>query len=130
VEDSMSRKFPKSNFIHKELEMNLPLGGPLHINLFRLVWRTSFVTFTTLVSLMVPFFNDVLGLIGACAFWPLTVYFPVQMYIMQQSIQRWSSTWLALQTLNTVCFFVSLAAAVGSIAGILTDVKHYTPFKS
>jgi hypothetical protein len=79
---------------------------------------------------MVPFFNDVLGLIGACAFWPLTVYFPVQMYIMQQSIQRWSSTWLALQTLNMVCFFVSLAAAVGSIAGILTDLKHYTPFKS
>lgn len=130
VEHTMSRKFPKSDFIHKELEMKLPWGAPLHINLFRLVWRTAFVAFTTVVSLVIPFFNDVLGLIGAFSFWPLTVYFPIQMYIVQQSIHKWSSTWLALHTLSVVCFFVSLAAAVGSIAGILTDLKHYTPFKS
>ncbi|CAK9223813.1 unnamed protein product [Sphagnum troendelagicum] len=130
VEHTMSRKFPKSDFIHKDLEMKLPWGAPLHINLFRLVWRTAFVAFTTVVSLVIPFFNDVLGLIGAFSFWPLTVYFPIQMYTVQQSIHKWSSTWLALNTLSVVCFFVSLAAAVGSIAGILTDLKHYTPFKS
>ncbi|KAJ6426196.1 hypothetical protein OIU84_026724, partial [Salix udensis] len=33
-----------------------------------------------------PFFNSVLGLIGAMSFWPLTLYFPVQMYISQAKI--------------------------------------------
>jgi hypothetical protein len=77
-----------------------------------------------------PFFNDVMGLIGAFAFWPLTVYFPISMFIVQQKIQRWSRKWVLLQIVSVLCFVVSLAAAMGSIEGMIVDLRTYKPFKS
>ncbi|KAI5411711.1 hypothetical protein KIW84_056691 [Lathyrus oleraceus] len=32
---------------------------PLKIKRFRIVWRTSFVIMTTLISILFPFFNDI-----------------------------------------------------------------------
>lgn len=80
--------------------------------------------------MLLPFFNDVVGILGAFGFWPLTVYFPVEMYIAQQKIERWSSRWLGFQILSVSCLLVSLAAAVGSVAGVVLDLKTYKPFKT
>ena len=33
--------------------------------------------------MLVPFFNDVVGLLGAIGFWPLTVFLPIQMHLKQ-----------------------------------------------
>ena len=63
---------------------------------------------TTLISMLLPFFNDVVGILDAMGFWPLTVYFPVEMYIIQNKIKPFSSKWMLLQTLSVVYFFVSL----------------------
>ena len=30
------------------------------------------------IAMLVPFFNDVVGLLGALGFWPLTVFLPIQ----------------------------------------------------
>lgn len=125
-EKIVSRKWPRSTFIHKEYY----LTKSLHVNLFRLVWRTIYVILTTVVSMTLPFFNDVMGLIGAFAFWPLTVYFPISMFIVQQKIQRWSRKWVLLQIVSVLCFVVSLAAAMGSIEGMIVDLRTYKPFKS
>lgn len=89
-----------------------------------------FVILTTLISMLLPFFNDIVGILGAFGFWPLTVYFPVEMYIAQQKIERWSSRWLGLQILSVSCLFVSIVAAVGSVAGVVLDLKTYKPFKT
>ena len=102
----------------------------LHVNLFRLIWRSLYVVLTTVVSMILPFFNDIMGLIGAFAFWPLTVYFPVEMFIVQQKIPKWSRIWILLQVLSVFCFVVSLAAAAGSIEGMIVDLRTYKPFKS
>ena len=56
--------------------------GLYKVNLFRLVRRTGFMISTTLISMLLPFFNDVVGILGVVGFWPLTVYFPVKMYIV------------------------------------------------
>lgn len=85
---------------------------------------------TTLVAMLLPFFNDVVGLLGALGFWPLTVYFPIEMYIAQKKIGRWTHRWVALQTLSVCCLLVSIAAAVGSVAGVVLDLKTYKPFKT
>ncbi|KAG8068618.1 hypothetical protein GUJ93_ZPchr0005g15140 [Zizania palustris] len=63
-------------------------GRCYKVNLFRLTWRSAFVVVTTVVSMLLPFFNDVVGLLGALGFWPLTVYFPVEMYIVQKRIPK------------------------------------------
>lgn len=80
--------------------------------------------------MLLPFFNDVVGILGAFGFWPLTVFFPVEMYIAQQKIERWSSRWLGLQILSASCLVISLVAAVGSVAGVVLDLKTYKPFKT
>lgn len=77
---------------------------------------------------MLPFFNDIMGLLGAFIFWPLTVYFPVEMHIAQNRIPRFSRRWIALNVLSFVCLIVSLVAAAGSIQGIAKELKTYRPF--
>lgn len=85
---------------------------------------------TTLIAMIFPFFNSILGLLGALAFWPLTVYFPVSMHMAQTKVKKYSGRWLALTLLVLVCFIVSALAAVGSIVGLIDNVKKYKPFKN
>ncbi|KAK1299831.1 Amino acid permease 3 [Acorus calamus] len=127
VEKWANKAYPNSDFIGKEFKIG---KGKLSINLFRLTWRSAFVVATTVISMLLPFFNDVVGLLGALGFWPLTVYFPVEMYIAQKKVPRWSTKWVCLQMLSLACLVISVAAAAGSVAGVLTDLKVYRPFKA
>ncbi|KAL7237376.1 hypothetical protein ACSBR2_003630 [Camellia fascicularis] len=130
VEKWSAQKWPKSDFITAEYDIPIPFCGIYQINFFRLIWRTMFVVLTTIIALLMPFFNDVVGLLGAFGFWPLTVYFPIEMYISHKHIQRWSSRWIAFQILSMACLVISIAAAVGSVAGVVLDLKTYKPFKT
>ncbi|KAK7318414.1 hypothetical protein RJT34_03114 [Clitoria ternatea] len=116
--------------IDKEFKIPIPGFVPYKLNVFRLVWRTLFVILTTVISMLLPFFNDIVGVIGALGFWPLTVYFPVEMYISQKRIPKWSTRWVSLQIFSVACLIVSIVAAVGSVAGVLLDLKKYKPFHS
>ncbi|XP_020573673.1 amino acid permease 3-like [Phalaenopsis equestris] len=130
VEKWANRAWPDSKFISKEIRIPLSSTKSYKLNLFRLVWRSAFVVLTTVISMLLPFFNDVVGLLGAIGFWPLTVYFPVEMYIVQKQVRQWSLRWVCLKMLSFACLVISLAAAVGSVAGIVSDLKVYKPFKS
>ncbi|XP_011005427.1 PREDICTED: amino acid permease 4-like isoform X2 [Populus euphratica] len=90
----------------------------------RFLLRTGFVIFTTLVAMLFPFFNAILGLLGAISFWPLTVYFPLKMYMVQANIKRGNSTWMMFQVLSLLCLVVSLVSAIGSVADMLEHLKH------
>ncbi|KAL3580788.1 hypothetical protein D5086_018623 [Populus alba] len=130
VEKWSARKWPKSDFVTAEYEVPIPFYGVYQLNFLRLVWRTIFVMLTTLIAMLMPFFNDVVGLLGAMGFWPLTVFFPIEMYISQKKIGRWTSQWIGLQILSMTCLMISIAAAVGSVAGVVLDLKTYKPFKT
>lgn len=125
VEKIVIKRWPK---INKEYRIPIPGFHPYNLNLFRLIWRTIFVITTTVIAMLIPFFNDVLGLLGAVGFWPLTVYFPVEMYIKQKKIPKWSYKWISMQILSAVCLVVSVVAVVGSVASIQLDLKKYKPF--
>ncbi|CAL1362505.1 unnamed protein product [Linum trigynum] len=128
VEKLAANRFPDSYFVTKEFRIPLPGGTSYNLNLFRLVWRTIFVIITTLISMLLPFFNDIVGLLGSLGFWPLTVYYPVEMYIAQMKIPKWSTRWVSLQILSMACLIISIAAAAGSIAGMIVDLKSVKPF--
>ncbi|XP_057840738.1 amino acid permease 3-like, partial [Cryptomeria japonica] len=130
IEKWCFKKWPESIFLQMEYNVKLPKYGKYKLSLFRLVWRSVFVVTTTVISMLLPFFNDVVALLGAAGFWPLTVYFPVEMYIVQQKIPRFSSKWLLLKALSAVCFLLSAAAAVAAIEGVVQDLKTYKPFKT
>ncbi|XP_042964515.1 amino acid permease 3-like [Carya illinoinensis] len=120
IEDALTDRFP--TLITREII--IPGFRPYELKyLFRLVWRTIFVVTTTLISMLLPFFNDVVGLIGALGFWPLTVYFPVQMYIEQKRVTKWSTEWILLQILSVLCFIITIAGVAGSIAGFALDLE-------
>ncbi|GMH21604.1 hypothetical protein Nepgr_023446 [Nepenthes gracilis] len=129
IERAASNAFPDNEFITKEVEIPIPGFKPYKLNLFRLVWRTSFVGVTTTISILLPFFNGVVGLLGALAFWPLTVYFPVSMYIAKEKIPKWSTRWICLQSLSVACLTISIVAAVSSVGGIIIALKSYRPFE-
>lgn len=127
---SFIEKWPKSKLITSEIK--IPLFGlrSFKLNFFRLVWRTAFVIVSTFLALLLPFFESVVGLLGAIGFWPLTVYFPVEMYIVQANIPKWSTKWTCLKIFSILCLVISVAAAAGSVAGMVQHLKVYKPFMS
>lgn len=127
VEKEAAKRWPK---IDKEFQISIPGLQSYNQNVFSLVWRTVFVIITTVISMLLPFFNDILGVIGALGFWPLTVYFPVEMYILQKRIPKWSMRWISLELLSVVCLIVTIAAGLGSMVGVLLDLQKYKPFSS
>lgn len=84
----------------------------------------------TLVAMIFPFFNSFMGLIGAATYWPLTIYFPIEMYIIRAKIRRGSFTWIWLKILSLVCLIVALLAAAGSIRGLFVSVTSFELFRS
>ncbi|PON59229.1 Amino acid transporter, transmembrane domain containing protein [Trema orientale] len=133
VEKQVSKHCPRllCKLVTKEIKIPIPCCSRQYsLNLFRLVFRTSFVLLTTVISMLLPFFNDVLGILGAIGFWPLTVYFPVEMYIVQKKIPKWTARWIFLRLLSLFCLTVSVMAGVGSVVGVVLDLRVYRPFKT
>ncbi|KAI3465200.1 hypothetical protein Pfo_021863 [Paulownia fortunei] len=130
VENLCRQKWPENKYITTDRAIKIPLCSAYNINFFRLVWRTVYVIVTAVIAMIFPFFNDFLGLIGAASFYPLTVYFPIEMHIAQAKIPKYSFTWMWLKILSWACLIVSLVAAAGSIQGLAHDVKAYKPFKT
>ncbi|XP_068311629.1 amino acid permease 3-like [Pyrus communis] len=130
VEKTATKNFPNSQFVTKDIKILIPGFSYYTLNLFRLVWRTIFVILTTVISMILPFFNNIVGFLGALGFWPLTVYFPVEMYIAQKKIPMWSTRWMCLQTLSLCVLIIALSAAAGSVTGVIDSLKVYRPFKT
>lgn len=101
----------------------------LGFNLFRLIWRTIFVMVATILDMAMPFFNEMLALLGAISFWPLVIYFPVEMFITKEKIKKLLTIrWFELQTLNIIFMLVSLAVACAAIHGLSQNLHKYKAF--
>lgn len=127
VEMGANMVWPHSDFVNKEHPIRI-CSVTLRFNLFRLTWRTIFVIVATILAMAMPFFNEILSLLGAVGFWPLVVFFPIQMHIAQKQITKLSLKWCLLQLLSCLVFLISVAAIVGSIHGINKDLHHYKIF--
>jgi len=125
VETRSREKWPGSKFIATEYFI-----GRYSINLFRLTWRTVYVILVTIVAMMFPFFNSFIGLIGSMTYWPLTIYFPIEMYISRAKIRTGSFKWVWLKVLTLVCLVVALLGAAGSIRGLVVVVSRFELFRS
>ncbi|ONK68324.1 uncharacterized protein A4U43_C05F10230 [Asparagus officinalis] len=127
----LATKWPNSGFFNKVYTFKacFPKSRSFKFTLCKLLVRTTFVILTTVVSLMLPFFNAIVGLLGALGFWPLTVYYPITMYLAQAKIRRGNSKWVALQLMSCICLLVSLVSVVGSIADIAQHLGNTRLFK-
>lgn len=126
-----SRWPPTSLFLHV-YTIKLPFPRPclFQFTLCKLLLRTLFIILTTTIAMMLPFFNAVLGFLGAISFWPLTVYFPVTMHLSHSKVKRRSREWMMLQSLSMVSLLVSAIATVGSIIDIVHRLEHTKLFSA
>ncbi|TKY55941.1 Amino acid permease 1 [Spatholobus suberectus] len=127
VETLASQRWPESRFVTREYPISIG-KMTFSFNFFRLVWRTIFVMVVTVLAMAMPFFNEMLALLGAMAFWPLVIYFPVEMFIAKQKIKKRTIRWFGLQTLNIVFMLVSMAVACAAIRGLNQGLHKYKPF--
>ncbi|XP_020257877.1 amino acid permease 6-like isoform X2 [Asparagus officinalis] len=130
VENWSGTRWHSRGFFTSDHIISVPLLGSLSFNITRVIWRTVYVIITAVVAMTFPFFNSFVGFVGGVAFWPLTVYFPVEMYISQAKVQRFSGMWIWLKIMSLVCLVVSLAAACGSLQGLIHDLREYKPFRN
>ncbi|KAJ8500308.1 hypothetical protein OPV22_010860 [Ensete ventricosum] len=121
VERLAAGRFPNSGFVNKLYTIRLPLLPPCRANLFRLCFRTVYVATTTGFAMFFPYFNQVLGVLGSFGFWPLAIYFPVEMYLVQKKIRAWTKKWVLLQMFSVVCLLVSMFAFIGSVEGVISE---------
>ncbi|GER45939.1 amino acid transporter [Striga asiatica] len=89
--------YPQNKFINKFYACRLPMLPSFKLNMLSLCFRTVYVMSTTGLAMLFPYFNQVLGVLGALNFWPVAIYFPVEMYFVQSKTQAWTRKWVALQ---------------------------------
>ncbi|KAJ9551253.1 hypothetical protein OSB04_015298 [Centaurea solstitialis] len=119
VERWLTEKFPNNGFLNRFHDLKLPFLPVLRLNLFRVCFRTAYVASTTGIALVFPYFNEILGVLGALNLWPLAIYFPVEMYIVQKKVETFSRKWVILEIFSFVLMVVSVVALVGSVAGLI-----------
>ncbi|OIV92028.1 hypothetical protein TanjilG_19496 [Lupinus angustifolius] len=113
-------KYPESKFVNHISLFKLPPLPAFQLNFLRLSFRTAYVASTTVVAMLFPYFNQILGVLGGIIYWPLTIYFPVEMYMSKCNIEAWTAKWVILRSFSIICLLVGLFTLIGSIEGIVT----------
>ncbi|KAM7250283.1 hypothetical protein ACFE04_022166 [Oxalis oulophora] len=120
VERWASYRFPNNGFVNREFILSLPTSKTLRFNFLRLCFRTLYVLSTTAIAACFPYFNQVLGVLGGFYFWPLSIYFPVEMYLRQMKIEVWTKKWILLRLFSLFCLLLTILAVMGSIQGVIS----------
>ncbi|XP_074287135.1 putative amino acid permease 7 [Silene latifolia] len=120
VEGWLAMKFSNNSFVNDIHLVKLPVLPALKVNLLRLCFRTTYVVSTTGIAMLFPYFNQVLGVLGAFNFWPLLIYFPVEMYLVQRDIDVWKTKGILLRAFSGICLLVSIVAFAGSVEGLVS----------
>ncbi|KAL1820866.1 hypothetical protein ACET3Z_015735 [Daucus carota] len=113
-------KFPDSVFVCKDFALKLPWLPSFRLNLLRLCFRTAYVVLTMTIGMIFPYFNQVVAVAGAFTYWPLVIYFPLEMYLVQKNIRPYTGKWIALRIYSVIVLLVAMFALVGSIEGLVS----------
>ncbi|XP_058742801.1 probable amino acid permease 7 [Vicia villosa] len=114
-------RFTESEFVNHTYTLKLPLLPAFELSFLSLSFRTAYVASTVLIAMIFPYFNQILGVLGSISFWPLTIYFPVEIYLSRSNTDSWTAKWIMLQTFNIFGLVFGLFTLVGCIRGIVTE---------
>ncbi|KAK9815636.1 hypothetical protein WJX72_007252 [[Myrmecia] bisecta] len=92
-------------------------------HLMRGIVRSLYVLGTTIVALLLPFFADLMGFIGATGFTPMTFILPSILYIKSERPTGFK-LWLNV-VIVAVFVILGLLAGVGSVRQIAVHAKNY-----
>ncbi|KAJ7571148.1 hypothetical protein O6H91_01G151700 [Diphasiastrum complanatum] len=131
VESRFFAKWPRTKFWNYEGVLNCMIFGKtisVKFSFFRIAWRFLFVVATTTIAMLFPFFNNVIGLWGSLVYWPIAVYFPIEMHIAQFKIPAGSAKWIGLKCLSFVTLTVFLGCIFASVKGIIFSLDPKNSF--
>ncbi|KAK1375257.1 hypothetical protein POM88_031453 [Heracleum sosnowskyi] len=94
----------------------------------RLIFRSLSIVMATTIAAMLPFFGDIMALLGALGFIPLDMIMPMVFYIVtfkpcKKSIMFWGNTIIAV-----VATVLAVVGSVASVRQIIIDAKNYRLF--
>jgi len=96
--------------------------------ILRFVTRTSYVAFTMIVAIAVPFFGGLLGFFGGFAFAPTTYFLPCIMWLAIYKPKKFSLSWIA----NWICIVLGVMlmvlSPIGGLRSIILSAKDYKFF--
>lgn len=119
VERWITIQFPDSIVVKDIYSLKLPLLPRIRMNLLRVFFRTAYVASITGVGIAFPYFNQVIGVAGAINFWPVVIYFPIEMYLVQKNIGSRTTAWVILRLYSLISLIVILFAFIGSVKGLI-----------
>ncbi|KAL6848747.1 hypothetical protein ACP4OV_021330 [Aristida adscensionis] len=94
----------------------------------RVALRTAYVAACAFVAAMLPFFGDIVGVVGAVGFIPLDFVLPVVMYNMELAPPRRSPVYLANVAIMVVFTGVGVIGAVASVRKLVLDAGKFKLF--
>uniref|UniRef100_A0A0D9YXK4 Amino acid transporter transmembrane domain-containing protein n=1 Tax=Oryza glumipatula TaxID=40148 RepID=A0A0D9YXK4_9ORYZ len=133
IEDTLRSPPPESETMRTASRASIAVAVPAavawpsrwrrgcRVNVYRLCFRTAYVAATTALAVWFPYFNQVVGLLGAFTFWPLSIHFPVEMYLVQKKVAPWTPRWLAVRAFSAACLATGAFASVGSAVGVFSS---------
>ena len=113
-----------TGFANEEVPLNNE-GYVLPV-LYRIVLRSAFVLFITVLACVVPFFEALAGLSGSITFFPLAIFFPFACYRALYPVGRKFDVLLKVIWVGTLT--VGVVATVGSFSTIIVSWDQYKIF--
>ncbi|XP_018857248.2 lysine histidine transporter 2-like [Juglans regia] len=96
--------------------------------ILRFVTRTSYVAFTMIVAIAVPFFGGLLGFFGGFAFAPTTYFLPCIIWLAIYKPKKLSLSWIT----NWICIVLGVMlmvlSPIGGLRSIILSAKNYKFF--
>lgn len=115
VEDKAIRTWPDHPLLNK------------YWVLTKIVWRSVYMSFTVFISALLPFFSQIVGLVGAIIYWPTAIFFPIMLWLVVFPPKL--SVRLLLQALNVALLGVALVSIVGSVRSIVQNAATFGVFQ-
>jgi len=94
----------------------------------RVVLRTAYVAGCALAAAMLPFFGEIIAVVGVVGYIPLDVVIPVVMYNMALAPPRRSPAYLANVAIMAVFTGVGVIGAVASVRKLVLDAGKFKLF--
>ncbi|KAK9904954.1 hypothetical protein WJX75_006393 [Coccomyxa subellipsoidea] len=111
------------------IETKMVMSGISNGLPMRLLYRSVYVVIVAFVAIVLPFFGDLLGFIGAFAFGPTTFWMPPIIYLIVKKPKISSGHWWASWFCIIYGLIVTIFGSIGGLRGIIKSASTYKFFQ-
>jgi len=114
--------------IEMKVSQRVKTDTPFRRVALRVVVRTTYLLSTTFFACLIPFFGDLMSLIGAIAITPTTFVIPTLLWLHLRKPSKWSPVFWFNWFLAITFTVVAVIGAIASVRNISRNVSTYEVF--